>query len=332
MDLRIINLRAIAILIVVLGHSIILYDPSWGLYHSDIVMPLFEFVKQHLINPIQMPIFFFISGFLFYRSVNERAQLSFGKFFRSKFFRLIIPYYSIAILWMNPIKLCVKSPGYEDGFGFSDIARQLLFSGHLGHLWYLPTLLGCFFIVFLSVSVLYKYIARGCYTYFISLLFALFLCIHLFSNHISSFFCLSYIAHYLVFFFAGYCFYYGLLVFHTILTRKETKYLCIIGLVFSSVFVFCFSEILRPLCIVLLLIGAYMIIPNKTNTISRSISDKSFGIYLFHSPFIYLTFTYFANLNPWLVLLINFVLFGGLSYLISILISKSNFKYIIGAK
>lgn len=152
MDVRIVNLRAIAILIVVLGHSIILYDPAWGLYHSDIPMPLFEGIKQHLINPIQMPIFFFISGFLFYFSVNGKREFSFMRFFRSKFSRLIIPYFCIAFLWTDPIKWLVGAPGFDNISNFKSIVLyQTLFSGYLGHLWYLPTLFGIFVISYLSV-------------------------------------------------------------------------------------------------------------------------------------------------------------------------------------
>lgn len=63
MDIRIVNLRVLAIVIVVLGHSIILYDPSWGVMHTTVEMLLFQCIKEG-INFIQIKLFFSISGFL----------------------------------------------------------------------------------------------------------------------------------------------------------------------------------------------------------------------------------------------------------------------------
>lgn len=62
-EYKIDNLRAIAILLVVLGHSIIIYDPNWGLITSDIECLPFFYLKQ-MINLIQMPLFFFNFGLL----------------------------------------------------------------------------------------------------------------------------------------------------------------------------------------------------------------------------------------------------------------------------
>lgn len=45
-EYKIDNLRAIAILLVVLGHSIIIYDPNWGLITSDIECLPFFYLKQ----------------------------------------------------------------------------------------------------------------------------------------------------------------------------------------------------------------------------------------------------------------------------------------------
>lgn len=56
-EYKIDNLRAIAILLVVLGHSIIIYDPNWGVITSDTECLPFFYLKQ-MINLIQMPLFF----------------------------------------------------------------------------------------------------------------------------------------------------------------------------------------------------------------------------------------------------------------------------------
>lgn len=333
MDIRIVNLRAIAIFIVILGHSIILYDPSWGLYHSEVAMPLFEYVKQHLINPIQMPIFFFISGFLFYRSVNGRNQLSFKKFFLSKFIRLIIPYFCIAILWMNPIKYLVRAPGYS---ALSEIptvlVEQFLFSGFLGHLWYLPTLLGVYIIAFLCVKFLYKNIKCKYHIYWNLLLFVSFLLLYYLRQFVPSYFCLASVANYLVFFFGGYLFACsnGLLKTNIppFFFKKIVVWSCWVLALLGS----CSLVYLRPLFLLLLIVVSYWLIPNKTNNLISSISERSFGIYLFHSPLIYITYTYFINSSPWLVLFLNFIVMGVVSYILTICISKTKIKFIIGEK
>ena len=73
-----------------------------------------------------------------------------------------------------------------------------------------------------------------------------------------------------------------------------------------------------------------MIIPNKTNTVIRKISDNSFGIYLFHSPLIYIIYSSFIDSCPWVVLFLNFIVMGLLSYILTIVISKTRLKFIIG--
>lgn len=61
---KITNLRAIAIFLVVFGHSIIIYSSEWNLYYTQNTCVFFDYLKR-VINLIQMPIFFAISGFLF---------------------------------------------------------------------------------------------------------------------------------------------------------------------------------------------------------------------------------------------------------------------------
>lgn len=63
MNQQIVNLRGLAILLVVLGHSIIIYDSTFDLLTTDVQMPLFETVK-HIVSFVQMKLFISISGFL----------------------------------------------------------------------------------------------------------------------------------------------------------------------------------------------------------------------------------------------------------------------------
>ena len=69
-DNKIVNIRALAIIIVVLGHSIILYSTSWGFYQSVNKVIFLDKVKN-IINLFQMPLFFSISGYLLYYQLNK---------------------------------------------------------------------------------------------------------------------------------------------------------------------------------------------------------------------------------------------------------------------
>ena len=48
------------------------------------------------------------------------------------------------------------------------------------------------------------------------------------------------------------------------------------------------------------------------------------------NPLVYLTFKFLPNINPILMIIINYIVFGSISYLITYLIRKTKFKFIIG--
>lgn len=58
----IVTIRAIAIMLVVFGHSIILYSSAWNLYETSVQAPVLDHLKN-VINVLQMPLFFSVSGF-----------------------------------------------------------------------------------------------------------------------------------------------------------------------------------------------------------------------------------------------------------------------------
>ena len=142
------NIRAIAIIVVVLGHSIILYSSDWGAYNSAVYYPFLDYLKK-FINLFQMPLFFSLSGYLFIQQYQKKSYLH---LISNKSIRLLVPYISVALLWMIPIKLIVSYPGY-DGKNFADIfLKGILLCQDNGHLWYLP----CLFIIFLISKLLFS--------------------------------------------------------------------------------------------------------------------------------------------------------------------------------
>ena len=86
---NIVFLRFLAILIVVFGHSIIIYDPGWA-YFTTSVKSNFLMNTKHIINVIQMPLYFAISGYVFYYTISKKSSKL--QLITNKFKRLIIPY------------------------------------------------------------------------------------------------------------------------------------------------------------------------------------------------------------------------------------------------
>lgn len=102
---RIVNLRAIAIILVVLGHSIILYSSNWNLYQTNVTCPPLDNLKK-FIDVVQMPLFFSLSGYLFWYS--QKKKKPFDTFVLDKIKRLVIPYLVFAIAWLLPIRLLLN--------------------------------------------------------------------------------------------------------------------------------------------------------------------------------------------------------------------------------
>lgn len=80
------------------------------------------------------------------------------------------------------------------------------------------------------------------------------------------------------------------------------------------------------------LISFYLFIPSKNPAPLYYISKNSFGLYLFHSPLVYISFSFFPDISPILILIINFFVFGMISYLLTIAIGKLKLSFVIGEK
>lgn len=97
-DYKITRLRCLAIVTVVFGHSIILYDPQWGLYQTSHTVDLLMWTKR-IINAFQMPLFLFLSGYCFLYSVKKHnykniSNITKGIFGKAK--RLLVPFFAVA--------------------------------------------------------------------------------------------------------------------------------------------------------------------------------------------------------------------------------------------
>ena len=70
--------------------------------------------------------------------------------------------------------------------------------------------------------------------------------------------------------------------------------------------------------------------PKRTFSIIEKIDKNSFGIYLIHSPLIYITYAYMSDMNPMSVVIMNFVIFGAIAFWITELLRKMHLGVVIG--
>ena len=317
------NLRALAICLVVLGHSIIIYSSNWNVYSTEQSMPLFENIKL-FINIIQMPLFFSLSGFLFYYTIQKK---SFFEIFINKFKRLIIPFISIAILWLFPIRYIINYNSYQNR-SIVEIFIDIFTGVDCGHLWYLASLFFIFIICFVVVkgtNLIFKNKKLNS-----SMLFFIFFMFSYFSYLIPEQCGLIFLRNAV---YNSIYFILGFIINENHWFKNNSQFSKIILLFPSLLLLFVYFlgkfNYIRILSISIIF-SLYSVFPSKENYLFKNLSYYSFGLYLFHSPLVYITFNYFPNISPWMMLLINFGLFGSLSMIITHFVKKTKFRFVLG--
>jgi len=331
-NFQIVNLRALAIILVVAGHSMIIYDPSWTTFIT-INKSVFFYHLKEFINTIQMPLFFSISGFLFYKSITKTKKDSLIPFIRNKFSRIIIPYLIVSLLWLIPIRLFVDYSGYHDKSIINIITSCILFCKDNGHLWFLPSLFFIFIIMYLFSPLQQKWNIKKKL-----ILFAFLVLLTRLSSFVPNVFNLP-----LVLMFCMY-FYIGIIIreFYETIKQLSNKFKTTIKFLLLFFAVFCISlfgfNLLKVTSIVNMFMAVsgivllYLAMPDKSNKVIEFIDKNSFGIYLFHSPIVYIFYCYFAFLSPVLLVSLNLIIGGGISIVITLLCRKCNLGFILGEK
>lgn len=316
---KIVNLRFIAIILVLIYHSSILYTNDWELYSTKINSPILNNLA-HFINIFHMPLFFSISGVLFYNKNN----ISFSTIFIKKIKRLIVPYLLIGILWVIPLRyLCRYVPYLKHNFLYNVVFGILLGKDN-GHLWFILAL----FFIFITSFFIEKFLKNDIY----KILVITFLSVA--GYFLPSFFgsgCIN-----LFWFYLGY--YINKTKLFNIKPNIITYLILIILFCLNGYFIttnLYYSKLCNLLfkylfCLIIIPI-LYLIISEKKYKIVQQISNNSFGIYLFHSPLIYITSCYFSNYNAYLIFFINIIIFGSISLILSHIIKESKFKFLIGS-
>lgn len=341
MNQQIVNLRAISIIIIVLGHSIIIYDHTFDLLTSDVEMPHFESLK-HLISFIQLKLLFSISGFLLCYKVmkwrersNKEIARTFLPFFQNKVVRLLIPYACVALLWMDPIKIVLGVPNYT--ISPELLLQQLQFS-NCGHLWYLPCLFFIFVVMFPVITLI-----RNNRIMHILLLFTLMGANYLYGR-LPEAFQLQNVAYYLFYFYFGYFINYTIHLANEIKVATpswlhyDNRLIRTISVTIFFIITLLAGQIVNRITSigyeiylsVVVLLMFYYYIPSFNNKVVNEISNRSYGIYLFHSPLIYITALYCPNIIPWLMLYLNFIVFGAIAYGLTVAVSRTRIRFIVG--
>ena len=335
---KIVNLRALAILIVMFGHSIIIYSTNWNYYSSTVTCVILDRLKK-IIDCIQMPLYFSISGFLFYYSQKNivahttvcHGHVSFlggNKYFTfviSKFKRLIVPFIVFSLCWMLPIKLAVKYPPYNNNSIINIIFKKILWGEDNGYLWYLETLFFIFILMYPVCKGLYnnKNCSKWYCIVFISLLVIMFS-----SRYLKEIPILYNVSNYCFWFYLGF-------LINRLNNFSECayiKFLPIICLVMIIIMLYTenVNRLIQFIIGLTFVFWIYNVIPDNHNIVIDMIAENSFGLYLFHSALVFITFAYIPNMSPFAVIIINFILLGVVSYLLTISIKKSKLKIIIG--
>lgn len=283
-------LRAFAILLVVLRHC---FAPFMGIWP---VSSFYEYsfatdVIGKYISTISMPLFVFISGFLYsYLRNNLKKYPTFKILLKKKTARLLRPYFILAPIYI---------------YFFVDYTSNIDFLNHLwkgaGHLWFLLMI----FTVFMLFYPLENYLKQNPIKSFIVIIFLFFLYP---GFSVIEIYPLSKFFHYLPFFYIGYLFHYK----NKFLTKLIKDKFWLLFIIHSLLFIASFSipEFIEN-GILKTLFKAYIILPtglvsvsmlyvlftnakNLNKIIPRSIvtylNKTSYYIYLIHQPLLLLFF------------------------------------------
>lgn len=322
------NIRALTIFLVVLGHSIILYSAAWDLYETTVSAPVLALLKR-IVDAPQMPLFVSLSGYLFFFTRQKKA--GFLSLLKSKSLRLLIPYVGIGCLYMLPIRLAVGLPSYR-GISFNEFLMKLLTSNDVGHLWFLPAL---FLMFVLSEPILSIAEKLPCVKHCPSVLLGVIASVLYLVGYRIGFGYPPLLGayNYLIWFSLGYFLSENRSLVQKVYSVPPIKW-ALLAMNLALYVYYCSVDSVRVLVMlglrVLCIVNAFGAMPQRTCRVAEKVDRNSFGVYLFHSPLIYITFATIPNAPPVIVVFINLVCFGAAAYGLTALIRKTKLKVLIG--
>lgn len=304
---------------VVLGHSTINYVTDWGapnLRESSVATLINKYIYS-----FHMPLFFFISGFVYKFNISKRKYIEFKPFLVSKFNRLMVPYLLVGILYVSVIKL-IQGQYQLDNF-ISSVYKNIFLGFNPSQLWFLLCLFSIFIIYFHLRKIVDKYINN----IFINLIiFWTFFYFYCFFDLGKGYFQIDKTLDYLIYFHLGYITFAKRNLIN--LSNKDSILLFITHIIFFIISRFAHIP-LSGFINSLLGIYSYFAITKTIIDVFPNISKMriytllrkhNLDIYLYHQQIILLLISSykFRSLNPFLVVIISFFV----SIIISIFIAK----------
>lgn len=316
---EVVLIRVFTILIVVLGHSMIVYSSNWSTFEMQLGSTFFDNLKVY-IDIFQMPLFIFISGYIYHFNRIEMGKYqNKNRFIKGKFIRLIIPYFSVAILYVIPIRFIIDYNGYQGKSFIELLVNNVVLGKDIGHLWFLPSIFTIFVIFYLFERFIFKF------PLMIGILF--FVGISTLSGFLPAVFFIQKSFNYLLYFYVGF-------KIRALVQDKESMGnpfiiialfgLQFIGVWFSIAIAGQNSAALNGLILIFNKFGSlssilfFYLLFNKVSIKKESLADnklikyidkESFQIYLFHSPIVYIILYFIQDyvINPFIVVTGTFI-------------------------
>ena len=307
------NYRVFLTLLVVFGHSMIIYSTNWTIYKTENTSQFFNILKTY-INTIQMSGFVFISGYLFYNTLNKSKYNKLQDIFIDKGNRLLIPYVITTIILVIPIRFLINYNNYRD-IGILDITRDFLLVEDSGNLWFLIMLFNLFIIFF----VIREYLDKN-YLWFVSFIF--YFC----SIKMPNIFQIKETMNYFIFFYLGYVM--NKNKYRINLYSKRYLILVVINLITWSINIHINNYILNKSLVLICSLTGVVIFWGLFNFLKYEnkfidlIEKYSLRIYLIHSPIMYIFYNYLydKNINPFIFVILVFSMILTISIFISMII------------
>lgn len=350
-------IRIVATLLVVIGHCtyysiITMYG---GINYTNIIQNYdltnaktysILCILIRVIYSFHMPLFFSLSGSLFYLSLNSIKESSFKKFIHKKFYRLIIPFFLVTLIYSVPLKYV--SGYYEES---NDVMRniiigQIFIQGNT-HLWFLLTL----FFIFVIALILEKLLISSCIKVLIII------AIYLVGFRLENYVLIYDVSIYLLWFYCGYYFEKRRINVNNYIDRRGYLFEIIITSFFFISFIimnyynfdkmllnsiksFIFSIITAMLGCINIYIYSHKLTKFSylsENKFYKNILSNSFGIYLYSDPINYLILyiifrltsvdMFVSEFGAVLIFIIRLILTLVFSIIISEFFRKIRFKY-----
>lgn len=317
-------LKVIITIFVVVGHVTRMYTEQgvidMGKESNALTLVTGIFYSFH------MPLFIGISGMVYGMCINDFKKYdNIKKFILSKAKRLLIPYFCFGLFWVTPTMITLKLTEQSIVEYF---IKGIVLAQNNRHLWFLFVLFWIF-IIFHTTRRIWQKI-NVCIA-LLGLVVVMYL-----SGKLPGIFNLNMAFEYSLFFFIGYE--YNKKFFR--LEKVFKSQIFIIVALFIEIlvwrrtgFIFYIIKALLGSGLVIGLVS-YIVIHRKDNKLYNKMRENGFGIYLFHSMFIYILFYCIKvlniNVNPYISCLIVAILSYLLSFFMTEIVRKLKLKIIIG--